>query len=189
MSRWEPDARGRLAQAALELYAERGYDDTTVAEIAERAGLTKRTYFRHFADKREVLFWGSEHFQELIVSGTAAAARSTTPLDAVVAGLHAVAEEIFVQERREAAGARHRIIAANRELQERELIKRSSLAAAVAATLRERGVGDPAAILAAEAGVTVFWVSFARWVRPGDDRPLAELIDASLAELRAATAA
>jgi AcrR family transcriptional regulator len=68
MSRWEPDARGRLGQAAIELYVERGFDDTTVADIAERAGLTERTFFRHFADKREVLFAGQDEFQQLFVS-------------------------------------------------------------------------------------------------------------------------
>ena len=189
MSRWQPDARGRLQLAALELYSERGFDDTTVAEIAERAGLTKRTYFRYFADKREVLFWGSEHFQDVIVSATSAAAPSAPPLDAVVAGLRAAAEEIFEPGMREGASRRARIIAANPELQERELIKRSALSAALAAALRERGVEDPTAILSAEAGVTVFWVAFARWVSSENRQPLDELIDESLVGLRTATAA
>ena len=189
MSRWQPDARGRLQLAALHLYAERGFENTTVAEIAERAGLTKRTFFRYFADKREVLFWGSEAFTDTIVRGTAAAPASASPLDAVAAGLHTVAREIFLDELREGAAQRAQIIAANPELQERELIKRSGLSAAIAAALRDRGVGDPAAILAAEAGVTVFWVSFARWVAPGNTTSLGELITLSLEGMRAATAA
>ena len=73
MGRWEPNARGRLEQAAMELYLERGFDQTTVAEIAERAGLTERTFFRHFADKREVLFAGAGALQELLVSAVAGA--------------------------------------------------------------------------------------------------------------------
>src|SRR5579872_4164810 len=87
MSRWEPNARGRLEQAAMELYIERGFDTTTVAEIAERAGLTERTFFRHFADKREVLFGGSDALRELLESTVAAAPPSTTPIDAVADAL------------------------------------------------------------------------------------------------------
>jgi AcrR family transcriptional regulator len=181
MGRWQPDARGRLQQAAFELYAERGYDATTVAEIAERAGLTKRTFFRYFADKREVLFWGSADLQQLIVSTVAAAPPEAAPLDAVAAGLDAAAA-MFV-DRREHSARRQRIIAAHPELQERERIKLASLASAIADALRGRGVGDPAAILAAEAGVAVFRVSFERWVASESD--LAQVMRDSLDELRA----
>src|SRR5271154_5828231 len=91
MARWEPDARGRLVQAAMELYSERGFEQTTVAEIAERAGLTERTFFRHFADKREVLFAGADALQELVVSAVAGAPESAAPIDAAVAGVQAAA--------------------------------------------------------------------------------------------------
>ncbi len=87
MSRWEPNARGRLEQAALELYVERGFEQTTVAEIAERAGLTERTFFRHFADKREVLFAGAGTLRELLVSAVAGAPASAAPIEAVAAAL------------------------------------------------------------------------------------------------------
>src|SRR6478736_5183412 len=90
MGRWEPNARGRLEQAALELYVERGYEQTTVAEVAERAGLTERTFFRHYADKREVLFDGSGMLQELFAEAVAEAPESAAPIDAVAAGLDAV---------------------------------------------------------------------------------------------------
>src|SRR5215510_6054240 len=89
MSRWEPNSRGRLEQAALDLYTERGFDDTTVAEIAERAGLTERTFFRHFADKREVLFGGQDALLELFVTAIVDAPASMSPIDAVGAGLEA----------------------------------------------------------------------------------------------------
>jgi AcrR family transcriptional regulator len=183
VGRWQPDAVGRLQQAALTLYAERGFDNTTVAEIAEQAGLTKRTFFRYFADKREVLFWGSEALQELVVTAVDAAPASAAPLDAVAAGLDAAAA--MFEQRREFAARRQQIIAANPELQERELIKLSSLAAAVAEALHRRGVGDPAAILTAEAGMTVFRVAFERWVDEASTDDLQGLMRASLAELRA----
>ena len=150
MSRWEPNARGRLEQAALELYIERGFEQTTVAEIAKRAGLTERTFFRYFADKREVLFSGAGALQDLLVSAVADAPDSTAPIDAVAAALAAAGA--LLQERRESARQRQAVIAANAELQERELIKLASLASAIADALRRRGVRDPAAGLTAEAG-------------------------------------
>ena len=129
MARWQPDSRGRLEQAALALYGERGFENTTVAEIAERAGLTERTFFRHFADKREVLFGGAVMLQELLVSAAAAAPDSAAPIDAVAAALDAVGA--LLQERRDFARQRHAVIAANAELRERELIKLATLAAAL----------------------------------------------------------
>ncbi len=187
MARWQPDASGRLQQAALTLYGERGFDSTTVAEIAERAGLTKRTFFRYFADKREVLFYGAEALEELLVTEVGAAPESAGPLDAVAAALDAAASAF--EERREFAARRQRIIAANPELQERELIKLAKLAGAVADALRRRGVDDPAAILTAEAAITVFRVAFERWVDPANRKGLQRLIGESLEELRAVTAA
>jgi AcrR family transcriptional regulator len=186
MVRWQPDARGRLVQAAFSLYGERGYDSTTVAEIAEQAGLTKRTFFRYFADKREVLFWGSGELEELFVTAVTTAPESASPLDAVAAALDAAAA--MFEERREFAAQRQQIIAANPELQERELIKLAKLATAVAQALRDRGVEDPAAILTAEAGITVFRVAFERWVEPANGQDFKELMRASLEQLRTVTA-
>src|SRR6266851_2100859 len=130
MVRWQPNARGRLEQAALKLYVERGFEQTTVAEIARLAGLTERTFFRHFADKREVLFWGQGALQELVVTGVASAPDDAAPIDAVAAALEAAGAAL--QERRESARRRQAVIVANAELQERELIKLASLAAAIA---------------------------------------------------------
>jgi AcrR family transcriptional regulator len=185
MGRWEPNAQGRLAQAAMELYAERGFEQTTVAEIAKRARLTERTFFRHFADKREVLFFGQDMLQELMVSAVASAPESASPLDAVTAALEATSP-VF-EERRDRARTRQAVITANPDLQERELIKLAALAAAIAGMLRQRGVKDPAASLTAEAGIAVFKVAFERWVS-ATEGDLTQFIRESLDELRAVTA-
>ena len=186
MTRWEPGGRGRLELAALALYGERGFENTTVAEIAARAGLTERTFFRHFADKREVLFSGADALQELLVSNVAAAPDSIAPIDAVGAAVEAAGA--LLQERRAYAPQRAAIIAANAELRERELIKLASLASAIAEALRQRGVADPAASLSAEAGIAVFRIAFERWVDETNQRDLPELIRDSLDELKAVTA-
>jgi AcrR family transcriptional regulator len=186
MTRWEPNARGRLERAAMELYGERGFDNTTVAEIAARAGLTERTFFRHFADKREVLFDGAGALQELLVNAVADAPESLAPIDVVAAALQA-AGALF-QERREYSRRRQAIIAGSAELRERELIKLASLAAAIAEALRGRGVKDPAASLTAEAGIAVFRIAFERWVQETNRRDLPQLMRELLEELRAVTA-
>jgi AcrR family transcriptional regulator len=186
MGRWEPDARGRLEQAALALYGERGFEQTTVAEIAARAGLTERTFFRHFADKREVLFAGASSLQDLLVSTLAGTPDSAAPIDAVAAALEAAGT--LLQERREYARQRQAVIAANAELQERELIKLASLSAAIADTLRRRGVTDPAASLTAEAGIAVFKIAFELWINEPDQQDFPQLIQESLDELKAVTA-
>ena len=186
MGRWQPDSRGRLEQAALDLYGERGFDNTTVAEIAERAGLTERTFFRYFADKREVLFGGAGTLQELLVRAATAAPAGAAPIDAVAAAIEAAGA--LLQERRDYARRRHAVIAANTELRERELIKLAALAAALADALRGRGVAGPAASLTAEAGIAVFRVAFERWVDDTDARDLPQLIRESLAELKVMTA-
>jgi AcrR family transcriptional regulator len=185
MVRWQPDSRGRLEEAALALYGERGFENTTVAEIAERAGLTERTFFRYFADKREVLFGGASALQEPFVGAVADAPASFAPIDAVAAGLDAVGAALGA--RRERARQRHAVIAANTELQERELIKLAALASALGDALRARGVGDPAAALTAEAGIAVFKVAFERWVTDTGGQDLPQLIRHSLDELKAVT--
>ena len=187
MGRWQPDARGRLETAAMELYRERGFDSTTVAEIAERAGLTERTFFRHYADKREVLFGGAGILEELLVNKAVGAAAAEPPMDAIVTVLCEVATELF-DERREFARQRQLIISANAELRERELIKLASLSSALAGALRERGVSEPGASLAAESGIAVFKIAFERWTSDAGERPLAHFIRESMTELRAVTA-
>src|SRR5215467_8732832 len=121
MVRWEPNPRGRLEQAALELYHQRGFESTTVAEIAEAAGLTERTFFRHFADKREVLFAGSDALRDLLAQSVLAAPASAPPIEAVGEALEAVG--MVINERRDVVPRRQSVIAAHPELRERELIK------------------------------------------------------------------
>jgi AcrR family transcriptional regulator len=186
MGRWEPNARGRLLKAALELYGERGYEQTTVAEIAERAGLTERTFFRHFADKREVLFAGAEALNDLLVSTVAKAPAQLAPIDAAAAGIEAAGAAI--QEGGDLPRQRAAIISASAELQERELIKLASLASALADELRRRGVTEPAASLTAEAAIAVFRIAFERWVNEADQRDLPQLIRDSMNALKAVTA-
>ncbi|MBL1104256.1 TetR family transcriptional regulator [Streptomyces sp. 5-8] len=186
MGRWEPNARERLAEAALELYSERGYEQTTVAEIAKRAGLTERTFFRHYADKREVLFAGSGDLQELFVRSVAGAPEDAAAIDALAFGLDAVGE-VFA-DRRAFARTRHAVITANAELRERELIKLASLSAALADTLRRRGVTEPAASLAAEAAVAVFKIGFERWIEAAEERDMVQLVREALTEFKAVAA-
>jgi AcrR family transcriptional regulator len=182
MGRWEPDARGRLAKAAMELYAEQGFDQTTVAEIAARAGLTERTFFRHYADKREVLFYGMEMTLDLLAGAVADAPASAAPLEAVGAALQAVGAAL--QQNPERARLRNAVVSANAELRERELIKLASFAAAMSGALRDRGVGEPAASLAAETGIAVFKVAFARWISESCQPDLPEILRESMADLR-----
>ncbi|CQD02183.1 TetR family transcriptional regulator [Mycolicibacterium conceptionense] len=185
MARWEPNARGRLEEAALDLFGEQGFERTAVAEIAARAGLTERTYFRHFADKREVLFWGEHLLRDTLVAAIADAPESSA-LEMVRAGLGAVTA-IFA-ERWDHARRRQAVIDANPGLQERELAKLAGLATATAEVLRGRGVAEPAASLAAQAGVAVFKVAFGQWISASDGADLADLIDAAFVELKAITA-
>jgi AcrR family transcriptional regulator len=187
MGRWQPDSRGRLHEAALALYSERGFDQTTAAQIAARAGLTERTFFRHFADKREVLFGGSALLQERLVAGVAAAPAADSPLDAVSQGLDNAAA-MLGQFRRDLSRQRQAVIAANPELRERELAKLADYATAIASALRQRGVAEPQATLAAEAGMTVLRVAIHRWASADDGRDLHSVMRDSLAELRAVAA-
>jgi AcrR family transcriptional regulator len=174
VGRWEPDPAGRLGEAALELFVEQGYDRTTVADIAERAGLTARTFFRHFANKREVLFAGSEQLEAEMVAAMDATPTDAPPMQAVAVALQASAA--VLDQRRSFARRRQEVVAANPELRERELLKLASLGSALRDGLRRRGVAEPAASLAGEAAIVVFRVAFERWVDGSTERELAEVM-------------
>ena len=167
MARWEPNARERLERAALALFAENGFDATTVAEIADRAGLTKSTFFRHFADKREVLFGGQDMLAQPFSDAIRSAPPSATTADCLAAALEPP-QVAFTPERHDLALQRRAVIAANSELQERELLKRARLGPAMAEALRARGADEVTARLAAEVGVLAFSTAFARWAAPGN---------------------
>lgn len=186
MGRWGPNTRGRLEQAALELYVERGYEQTTVAEIAGRAGLTERTFFRHFADKREVLFGGSDALQDLVVGAVMSAPESTAPIEAVAAGFEAAGS--FFRENVERSRRRQTVIDANAELRARELSKLAALASAVGGALQRRGVAEPAASLTAEAGTLVFRTAFGRWISETNGQDWPHLIREALGDLKAVVA-
>lgn len=185
MGRWEPDARGRLAKAALELYAEQGFDQTTVAEIAARAGLTERTFFRHYADKREVLFSGAAAFVEVVTRAVAGAHSELAPIDAVAEGFEAVGIYLLDVE---AARERQRVIAANPDLQERELSKMASLSSAIAEALRGRGLDEAAAIMTAQIGIAIFRVAFERWLDTSNDLDYPTVVRRSFEEAKAVAA-
>lgn len=185
MARWQPEARERLVAAALDLFNEQGYDDTTVAQISERAGLTKSTFFRHFPDKRDVLAAGQEAIGRLLAEGIAAAPADATPLNAVCFGLRSAAAA-FTPLNRELAPKLKAAIAASAELQERNALKQIGLAAAIAEALRAREVPEPTAVLAAELGALALKTAYAQWAEPGETRDLGDLACEALRELQAA---
>jgi AcrR family transcriptional regulator len=183
MPRWEPNAQERLQQAAMTLFLERGYAAVTVAEVADRAGLTKRTFFNHFPDKREVLFAGAKDFDAGIVKHLTEAPDDLAPIDAAIAALTHSSLELAKYS--DYARIRRDLIASSPELRERDLIKMTSLAAAIADALCQRHVPARTATLAAQAAVAVFTIAYADWVdNPAEDFGI--LVQRSLAELRQA---
>jgi len=154
----------------MALFEERGYAKTTVGDIAVRAGLTERTFFNHFSDKREVLFAGSAQFVARIVEAARAAPKSVPPLDVVLAAYEAMND--FFEQRRPFARRRSALIAAHPELQERELVKMLSVAAALTEVLEQRGASATAATLAAQTGGAIMRVGFEQWTRDAKDRSL-----------------
>ena len=188
MARWEPGTPERLQQAAMELFATRGFEQTTAAEIAQAVGLTERTFFRHFADKREVLFHGQHQFAQAFLDGLDAAPAGATPLQ-MVAGAVRSATSFFPDERRAGSRARQGVIDDNPALQEREVHKLAGLATTLAEALRARGVDEPAATLAAQSATTVFGIAFAQWIAEDETRSLDVIVDAVFAELTSLTSA
>jgi len=189
MARWEPGARERMVLAAVDLFTEQGYDATTVAQIAERAGVTKSTFFRHFPDKRELLVAGQEVLSRLLTEGIADAPEAASPLEAVAAGLER-ASSAMGSMNRELGPRLKAAIAASAELQERDALKSVGLAAAMTDALKARGVPDPIAQLAGEMGVLAFKRGYSQWLEADHDTEggLSPYTAAALQDLRAATA-
>ena len=186
MGRWEPGARERLVVAAVDLFTEQGYDATTVAQIAERAGVTKSTFFRHFPDKRELLVAGQETLSRLLTEGITEAPADASPLEAVATGLER-ASTAMSQMSRELGPRLKAAVAASTELQERDALKSVSLAAAMTTALIARGVPDPTAALASALGVLAFKRGYAEWSEGDHDGDLAQCILPALDELRTAS--
>jgi AcrR family transcriptional regulator len=187
MARWEPGTPERLQQAALELFATRGYEQTTAREIAESVGLTERTFFRHFTDKREALFHGQDLFVQAFLAGLDAAPPGATPVESIASAVQSAAS-FFADERRAHSRKRQAVIDKNPALQERELHKFANLAATLADALRARGAGPLHATLAAQAGTSVFGVAFAQWIAKGERRSLDQITAEVFGELRTLTA-
>jgi AcrR family transcriptional regulator len=174
MPRWQPNASSRLVLAAVDLFAERGYENTTVIEIAERAGLTKSTFFRHFTDKREVLFGGGT-ISTLLAEAIAAAPAESTPLQAVAEALDAADRETFTPAQRAFGARRRAVIAANLELQEREALKALAITASMVDALKQRGVPELTARVAAELGTLAFAIAYDRWIDPAKDETFGDV--------------
>jgi AcrR family transcriptional regulator len=189
MARWQPGATQRLVVAAVDLFTEQGYDATTVAQIAERAGVTKSTFFRHFSDKRELLVAGQETLSRLLAEGITEAPADASPLEAVAVGLER-ASSAMGPVNRELGPRLKAAVAASTELQERDALKNVGLAAAMTAALVARGVADPTAHLAAELGVLAFKRGYTRWSEGDRDDAsgLAQHTLAALEDLRTAAA-
>jgi AcrR family transcriptional regulator len=174
MPRWEPNARERLITAALLLFSEQGYDKTTVGEIADKAGLTRSTFFRHFADKRAILAAGQETLSSLLTEGIAAAPAEASPLDAVEYGL-VTAAAAMTPFNRDLATRLAAVVVTSTEMQERDQLKHVGLSASMAEALRARGVSAAAAALAGEVGMLAFKAGFAEWVQADAKEDLADL--------------
>ncbi|GAB2528290.1 TetR family transcriptional regulator [Paramicrobacterium agarici] len=188
MPRWKPDARERLIVAAVELFAENGYESTTVIEIAERAGLTKSTFFRYFPDKREVLFGGGA-VATLLEQTIEDLPADLSAREVIAAALDAVGSQTFTPETREFSGRRRAVIAANPELQEREALKGLSLTAAMSAGLTRRGVPELAARVAAEFGALAMDIAYERWSAAEGDEGFGVVVRRALDDVYAASSA
>ncbi|MEU6170510.1 helix-turn-helix domain-containing protein [Streptantibioticus parmotrematis] len=184
MARWQPDAPGRLAAAALDLFEEHGYENTTVIEIAEHAGLTKSTFFRYFPDKREVLFGGGT-VTGLLVQGIASAPSTAGPLDVVADALDALGRTFFTADRREFSRRRQAVLNATTELREREALKRIDLTASMIEALDRRGIPSLTARVAAQLGALVWEIAHDQWIDPGSTEDFGTLARRALADVRA----
>ncbi|MFD5445765.1 TetR/AcrR family transcriptional regulator [Streptomyces tendae] len=188
MARWEPNAPQRLAAAALDLFAEHGYDNTTVLDIAQRAGLAKSSFFRHFQDKRGVLF-GEDLVAEPLTAAIAEAPGAATPLEAVARGIDALGQHVFTPEHRAFSIRRRSVIEAHPDLREREALKGVSLTESIAQALARRGVPDLTARVAAELGALALKVAYERWSEADSTQEFSDLARQALSDVRAGISA
>jgi AcrR family transcriptional regulator len=184
VGRWQPDSEARLVRAAIELFSSQGYEATSIAAIAKRAGLSPSTFFRYFHDKREILFSGQNSFAEMFAGAISEAPVRATALEAVAYALTALGERVFERDTRDLARLRQSAIASSPDLLERELLKRASLSASIASALRERGLEEPSATLVAEIGLLAFRTALTEWSKLDDERTFAQLAESTLARLK-----
>ena len=184
VGRWAPNARERLETAALDLFVENGYEETTVAQIADRAGLNRATFFRHFTDKREVLFGGEDMLAGLFADAVNAAPAGATLTECLQAAL-AAADAVMTPQQQAKAARRVQILTANTELQERGLLKHARITRSVSAALRMRGADELTARLGAEVAMLAFSVAVERWMEPGNDEPFLLHAAAALSDVQA----
>jgi len=178
----EGDVRARLQRTALELFRERGYDQTTAAEIAARAGVTERTFFRQFPDKREVLFDGEAQLRAALTASIADAPSGLGTLNTLFRAFRSL--QTVLEDNRPFSKPRHEVISTTPALAERELAKMAALADALAAALKARGVADLRAVLAARTGMAAFVHATISWLDdPG--LSLGERLDLAHRELKA----
>jgi AcrR family transcriptional regulator len=182
MTRWTADSEGRLKQAAIDLFLDRGFDDVTVGDIAQAVGVTERTFFRYFADKREVLFVDQVAYQDYFLDALAVSS-STAPMALIEDALRGGAE-FFPEERRPHSRTRQKILDSSLGLLERESLKRASLTEALGTALTARGIAPLTAALAAQSGAAVFYIAFAAWIAEGETRTFMELLDVAIFELK-----
>ncbi|WP_426738609.1 helix-turn-helix domain-containing protein [Plantibacter sp. 2H11-2] len=182
MARWAPDAALRLEGAAMALFADRGFAATTVPEIAEAAGLTTRTFFRHFADKRDVLFLRERELPTVVGRLVAAAPAGLDPLALVMSGLETVAAG-ELQRWRDDIAARRAVVRSEPQLRERERLKSAVLTDAMRDALMESGVASADAALAASIGSALFDASLEQWLAGPDDGLLVDVLRAMRARL------
>jgi AcrR family transcriptional regulator len=182
MARWLADSENRLKQAAIDLFGERGFDEVTVSDIAAAAGVTERTFFRYFADKREVLFTNQDEYQAHFLEALDASAERA-PMSLVETAFRGGAA-FFPDERRPLSRGRQRVIDSSPALQERESLKRASLVDALTSALTARGVSPLTASLAAQSGSAAFHAAFVAWLADGETRSFPEILDEALEELR-----
>ena len=185
MARWEPDTGDRLRRAAMDLYLERGFESVSVAEITERAGLTRRTFFRHFADKREVLFAGAEQLPIALAAAARVAHPDLPPLDVALGALRTVGIAVVERVEHEHSRARREVIRSSPELQERERTKLAASTSALAEAMHERGVGHDTGAFVSRIAVAVFETAFARWVDGDDPAGFTDHFDHAVSELAA----
>ncbi len=178
-------ARERFESAALALFRERGYARTTVPEIAARAGLTERTFFRYFADKPEVLFWRAGEFEAAMVDAITLAPAGAMPRDVLLAGFDALSGVLDAT--RSEVSARHQLVDAHPEFKARDMLKKQELTRAVDRALRARGFSEEEARMGAEAGMTIWRVALDRWICSEMKARFAEHVRLAFDQLQAFT--